>query len=78
MKHYEIITDGRTLRHFSRVYGLVFDKTFKYCTGDTGNGNNNPFILMYRNGKKTEDGDAYALRYIDGCFYPFLCKLSSD
>lgn len=58
------VTDGRTLRALAKKYGFEYDREYKYIT-------------KY-NDRETERllrKEGYKFKYIDGCFYPYLCKV---
>lgn len=67
MNNNKIITDLRFLDSFGRVYNMVFDKKYKYCTVD----DSIPCRAM-----KEYKGHIYRLKYFDGCFYPYLVQVS--
>lgn len=54
----KVITDGRTLHSLGKQYGFEYDKKYRYITED--------------NGDFKHKGRKYSLRYLDGCFYPYL------
>jgi hypothetical protein len=62
-----IITDGRKLRHLARKLNFTYDKEYKYITGD---GYNNWYEFY-----KEVEKNGYKVKYFDGCFYPYLCKI---
>lgn len=64
MESYKVILDHKILKAFERIYGLKFDTKYSYCTFDNG-------IVK----KMRYKGEDYKLRYVDGCFYPYLYKI---
>ena len=65
-----IIKDLRTLNAIAKKYKLIFDKKFKYYTGNPYYNLNNdylPTIFEYKN-------TLYELKYFDGCINPYLIK----
>ena len=63
----QIVKDLRILKHFEIKHGLKFDKTFKY---NINNGWDFDYFKTY-----TYKGNQYKLKFFDGCFNPFLCKI---
>ena len=61
--NYEIVRDGRTLNALLNQ-GFIdgWDKDYKYVEGD------NCGIFKYNN-------NSYIIRYFEGCFMPFVCKV---
>ena len=62
---YDVITDGRVLRAVAWRYMTDFDKRHKYCLTPS----QCPFEMEYK-------GDKYRLKYFDGCFYPYLVRVT--
>lgn len=65
-----IIKDLRILNAIAKKYNLLFDKKFKYYTGNPYYNLNNdylPTIFEYKN-------TLYELKYFDGCIHPYLIK----
>ena len=64
--NYEIVRDGRTLNALlNRGFIDGWDKNYKYVEGDNYGG------FKYNN-------DSYIIRYFDGCFMPFVCKIINN
>ena len=63
MRNGVAIGDLRILEAISRIYGMKFDRDYKYCIKDNGISK-----LKYK-------GETYKLTYVDGCFYPFLFRV---
>jgi len=65
-----IIKDLRILKAIGKRYGLIFDKTFKYCLKEVCCFPNKLYLkgaINYKNNK-------YHLEYKSGCFYPYLVR----
>jgi len=66
--NYEIVTDGRVLNALVKR-GLIneWDKIHKYINDYNYGVNLN---VIYNNNK-------YIIKYFDGCFSPFVCKINN-
>ena len=66
--NYEIVTDGRVLNALVKR-GLIneWDKMHKYINDYNYGVNLN---VIYNNNK-------YIIKYFDGCFCPFVCKINN-
>jgi len=60
------ITDGRILNAISRRDNIIFDKKFKYALKNTEDIDFKG--ITYKNKQ-------YKLKYVSGCFYPFLYEI---
>ena len=58
-----IITDLRTLTAIATRYNLTFDYKHKYITNDNG--------ITWLDYKQ----ELYKIKYLDGCFYPYIIKM---
>jgi len=66
-----IIKDLRILKAIGLLYGLKFDRKFKYYIGDTyktDRGLSTSEQFKYKN-------RVFELKYFDGCFNPFLIEV---
>ena len=60
-----IITDLRKIKPIAKKLNMQFDKTYKYFIGDDN-------LKLTRNLKQL----GFTLKYVDGCFYPYLNKVA--
>ena len=60
-RKYKIITDKRTLRAFKNRYGFEYDNNYSYILN-----------IDYIKDNIIYKGHEYDIKYISGCFYPYL------
>tara|TARA_R110000824_G_scaffold256095_1_gene445017 strand:+ start:655 stop:906 length:252 start_codon:yes stop_codon:yes gene_type:complete len=68
--NYKIVNDCRVLKAFkNRNYIKDYDKNHKYVDSyDYFNSDKNIDEFNYKN-------DNYVIKYFDGCFMPYVCKV---
>jgi len=71
-----IVKDLTTLKSIGKQFHLTFDTKHKYCISnayknDIGEELPSYFPYVVKNVCK----GVYELKYVDGCFHPFLCKV---
>ena len=64
--NYEIVRDGRTLNALlNRGFIDGYDKNYSYVE----------YPLNRLNTQTKYNNDKYIIKYFDGCFMPFVCKV---
>lgn len=67
------ITNPQILKELSKKYAITFCPKFKYYDGDAYNNNKGETLPTYFNlGSRL-----YQLKYVDGCFNPFLIDVTA-
>jgi len=70
-KDYEIVRDGRTLNALLNR-GLIdgYDKDYSYVEY--------PYDRLCSEDKLMYNGSWYIIKYFEGCFMPFVCKVINN